>query len=119
RSIEDFTRLMVGFRRVYNITKQIEKAENINPSSFVLDEEKALFELYQAKQADFFDFMEKREYDNALACLIGFKETIDNFFDKVFVMDKDEAIKANRLALLTTIKNMFLTFADFSKIRFE
>ncbi|MHB8110983.1 MAG: glycine--tRNA ligase subunit beta [Syntrophorhabdaceae bacterium] len=119
RSIEDFTRLMVGFRRVYNITKQIETAEDINQSALVLDEEKALFELYQAKKDGFFDFMGKRAYDDALAVLIGFKETVDNFFDKVFVMDNDEAVKTNRLALLTHIKNMFMTFADFSKIRFE
>ena len=63
--------------------------------------------------------MGKRSYDEALDILVGFKETIDNFFDKVFVMDKDEAVKTNRLALLTHIKNMFLTFADFSKIHFE
>ena len=34
-------------------------------------------------------------------------------------MDKDEAVKNNRLAVLTKIKDMFLTFADFSKIRIE
>jgi glycyl-tRNA synthetase beta chain len=119
RSIEDFTRLMVGFRRVYNITKQIEIPEDINQSAFMLDEERALFELYQAKKDEFLDFMGKRAYDDALAVLMGFKETVDNFFDKVFVMDNNEAVKTNRLALLTHIKNMFMTFADFSKIRFE
>ena len=119
RSIEDFERLMVGFRRVFNITKQITEDMAIDPALLVLNEEKELFDLYEAKKGAFFDLMGKRGYDDALAVLISFKETIDNFFDKVFVMDKDESVKHNRLALLANIKNMFLTFADFSKIRFE
>lgn len=119
RSIEDFERLMVGFRRVFNITKQITGETAIDPGLLVLNEEKELFSLYEAKKGAFFDLMGKRGYDDALAILISFKETIDNFFDKVFVMDKDEAVKQNRLALLAHIKNMFLTYADFSKIRFE
>jgi glycyl-tRNA synthetase beta chain len=119
RSIEDFERLMVGFRRVYNITKQIDQEMTVDPALLILEEEKQLFDLYGAKKDIFYALMAKRDYDEALSVLVGFKETIDNFFDKVFVMDKDEAVKTNRLALLTHIKNMFLTFADFSKIRFE
>ncbi len=119
RSMEDFERLMVGFRRVFNITKQITEETIIDPALLVLNEEKELFNLYEAKKGTFFELMGKRGYDEALAILISFKETVDNFFDKVFVMDKDEAVKRNRLALLAHIKNMFLTFADFSKIRFE
>ncbi len=119
RSMEDFQRLMVGFRRVYNITKQITGAAPVDPAVLFLDEEKELFRLYSAKKDTFFSHVKERDYDNALALLVGFKETIDNFFDKVFVMDKDETVKTNRLALLTHIKDMFLTFADFSKIHFE
>lgn len=119
RSMQDFERLMVGFRRVFNITKQLSGDTAIDPSLLVLNEERELFSLYEGKKDIFFDLMGKRRYAEALAVLVGFKETIDNFFDKVFVMDKDEAVKTNRLALLTHIKNMFLTFADFSKIRFE
>jgi glycyl-tRNA synthetase beta chain len=107
RSMEDFKRLMVT------------DAGPVNPANLVLDEEKDLFALYSEKNDAFLGHMKERDYDNALAILVGFKETIDNFFDKVFVMDKDETIKANRLALLTHIKHMFLTFADFSKIHFE
>ncbi|NLT24740.1 MAG: glycine--tRNA ligase subunit beta [Syntrophorhabdus sp.] len=118
-SMDDFERLMVGFRRVFNITKQIAEDTAVDPALLVLEEEKRLFELCATRKDAFHGLMEKRDYDGALAVLVGFKETIDNFFDKVFVMDKDEAVKSNRLALLTHLRNMFLTFADFSKIRFE
>ena len=65
----------------------------------------------------FFDFMHEKKYDDALSILVGFKEAIDDFFDKVFVMDKDVAIKNNRLGLLKKIKDMFMMFGDFSKIQ--
>lgn len=119
KSVEDFARLMVGFRRVFNITKQITDNLIVTPSLFVFDEEKALYELYESKREVFLKLMEEKKYADSLAVLVGFKETIDNYFDKVFVMDDDEAIRNNRLGALKKIKDMFLTFADFSKIRIE
>jgi glycyl-tRNA synthetase beta chain len=41
---------------------------------------------------------------------------VNNFFDKVLVMDKNEEIKQNRLALLKAIWTVALTMADFSKL---
>jgi glycyl-tRNA synthetase beta chain len=119
RSIRDFERLMVGFKRVFNITKQLVEDHDVNPSLFKLKEEEALYNLYESKKESFFTLMNARKYDDALSVLVGFKETIDNFFDKVFVMDENEAIRNNRLALLKKIKDMFLRYGDFSKIRIE
>ena len=118
-SIEDFRRLMVGFKRVYNITKALTGGEQIDPSLFEQAEERALFALFEEKKGLFRQAMEKRDYRDAIAVLVGFKETIDNYFDKVFVMVEDGKVKANRLALLAAIKDMFLQYGDFSKIRVE
>ncbi|OGH99879.1 MAG: glycine--tRNA ligase subunit beta [Candidatus Melainabacteria bacterium GWF2_37_15] len=41
---------------------------------------------------------------------------IEKFFDDVLVMDKDEAIKQNRLNLLGFLNERFMQIADFSKI---
>ena len=41
---------------------------------------------------------------------------INNFFDNVMVMDKDEQIKNNRLALLKNIDTLIKSTADFGKI---
>lgn len=119
RSIADFQRLMVGFKRVFNITKQLSGDERVDPSLLEQKEEKDLFELYEEKKDAFQTAINSRSYPEALAILVGFKETIDNYFDKVFVMVEDERLKTNRLRLLTKIKDMFLTFGDFSKIRVE
>ncbi|MBR3604558.1 MAG: hypothetical protein IKL52_00845, partial [Candidatus Gastranaerophilales bacterium] len=41
---------------------------------------------------------------------------IVEFFDKVLVMDKDEKIKNNRIALLNKLKEKFSVVCDFEKL---
>ena len=41
---------------------------------------------------------------------------VTKFFDDVLVMDKDEKIKNNRLALLKSLKNKYIILTDFSKL---
>lgn len=119
KSLEDFKKLMVGFKRAFNITKAITEDREIDASLFKETEEQILFALYESQEKVFFAFIAERKYEDALSILVGFKATIDSYFDKVFVMDKDEAIRNNRLALLKKIKDMFLLYGDFSKIRIE
>ena len=40
----------------------------------------------------------------------------NKFFDDVLVMDKDEKVKNNRLALLNELKNKYIMLTDFTKI---
>lgn len=119
KSIEDFQKLLVGFKRAYNITKQVDRDGEVEPLLFREREEEELFRVYAAKKDEFFSAMGDKRYDDAISILVSFKEGIDRYFDKVFVMDKDDAIKNNRLALLKKIKDMFLAYGDFSKIRIE
>ena len=119
KSLDDFQRLMVGFRRVFNITKQLSGDMAVEKRRFVLPEEEALFAMYETRKEEYLNALSCRDYGEATAILVGFKETIDAFFEKVFVMDKDEGVKNNRLALLKSVKDMFLAFGDFSKIRVE
>ena len=109
---------MIGFKRVYNITKGLTDTE-IDTGLLAEGEEQNLFQLYSAQKTPFLAAMNAREYEAGLAMLVGFKETIDRYFDKVFVMVEDERVKTNRLALLTKIKDLFVTYGDFSKIRVE
>lgn len=119
KTMKDFERLMIGFKRVYNITKTVSDELTVNPALFGEPEEERLYKLYESTRAPYSTFMKRKDYDEALSLLVGFKETIDNYFDKVFVMVKDDAIRMNRLALLKKVKDMFLQFGDFSKIRIE
>ena len=53
-------------------------------------------------------------YDKGFAALSKLKQPVDAFFDGVMVMDKDAAIRNNRLALLSRIRELFLGAADIS-----
>ena len=57
----------------------------------------------------------------SLSCIDALTELskpIDAFFDGVLVMDKDEAVKNNRLGLLKSIDETVNCVADFTKIVF-
>jgi len=49
--------------------------------------------------------------------LISLNPYIEKFFENVLVMDNDEQVKNNRLALLTILKEKYEKIADFSKIQ--
>jgi glycyl-tRNA synthetase beta chain len=48
--------------------------------------------------------------------LASLREPVDDFFEKILVMAKDEKIRFNRLSLLEKISRLFYEMADFSKI---
>ena len=60
-----------------------------------------------------------KEYNKALDAFASIKPLVDNLFDNVMIMDKDEAVKANRLGLLKQIYDTMLTICDLSKIVYK
>jgi len=56
------------------------------------------------------------DYNKYLSDLIAINPVVTKFFDDVLVMDKDEKVKNNRLALLTELKNKYTILTDFSKL---
>lgn len=59
----------------------------------------------------------QRRYTEALALLAALRGPVDAFFDKVMVMDEDPALRANRLALLEAMRELFLSTADLSLLK--
>lgn len=57
------------------------------------------------------------EYGSLLKLLASLKEPVDAFFDQVMVMVDDEAIKANRLALLARLQDLLQGVADISLLQ--
>jgi glycyl-tRNA synthetase beta chain len=56
------------------------------------------------------------EYSAALNSLAALRAPVDAFFDDVMVMDPDAALRANRLALLGTLRELFAGIADLSRL---
>lgn len=100
-------KLIENANRVLRILK--EEAGEVKPELFVEDAEKAL---YQAVQSVNFD----GDYAKYLKDLTQINPVVTKFFDDVLVMDKDEKIKNNRLALLNSLKNKYIILTDFSKL---
>lgn len=101
-------KLIENANRVLRILKD-DTIANVNSELFVLDAEKALYnEIQKIKFAG--------NYNEYLQALTSANPTVTKFFDDVLVMDKDEKIKNNRLALLNELKNKYIMLTDFSKL---
>lgn len=114
----EFEPLMVSFKRVMNIIPPDFRGEVIE-ELLRENEEKNLFTAYLDIREKVLQAEVDIEYENAFIFMSGLKQYVDLFFDKVLVMDKDEALKNNRLGLLNNLKSLFLTLADFTQIVVE
>jgi glycyl-tRNA synthetase beta chain len=68
-------------------------------------------------QAELAPLFAAGDYQAALTRLAALREPVDTFFNEVMVMADDEALKANRLALLNNLRNLFLQVADISLLQ--
>lgn len=116
RGEEAFSVLAASFKRIRNIIKD-NSATDVNEALLVEDAEKELASVFGQLAAEVLPMLEAREYDGALAAMLALKAPVDTFFDKVMVMDEDEAVRANRLNLLTAIASLFLQVGDISKMQ--
>ena len=60
--------------------------------------------------------LEADDYPAALAELASLRKPVDMFFERIMVMDEDEALRANRLRLLNRFVAVFENVADFGKM---
>ena len=80
------------------------------------DAELKLYEMLSKREKIIKAHLASKSFDMVIAELAGFADSINYFFEKVLVMDKDEAIKQNRLNLVKSCTELYYLFADFSKI---
>jgi glycyl-tRNA synthetase beta chain len=60
--------------------------------------------------------MREKGYEQALNALVRIKPSIDAFFAAVMVNAEDKGLRNNRLSLLKEVDDLFMSFADFSRI---
>lgn len=104
-----------AFVRVANLAKKAESAE-VSAELFQTDAERTLFAAYEKAAAAVEADIASEAYAEAIRALAALAAPIDAFFADVMVMDKDEAIKNNRLGLLKSIDAIVGRVADFTKI---
>jgi len=119
RNLENAASLAAANKRIRNILKKIDADDigKVDSGLFKENAEKTLFTALEAISDEVENFYANNEYEKALHKLAGLRQPVDTFFDDVMVMDKDEKLKANRLALLSRIDSLFMQVADFSRLQ--
>lgn len=110
--------LAAANKRIANILKKTSEASGgqVRESGFAEPAERALWESLQAMEARVVPLVTNRAYAPALRELAKLRDVVDRFFDSVMVMTEDADTRANRLALLSRLRNLFLTIADLSRL---
>lgn len=100
-----FESLAVAFKRAHNITKDVaSSAAAISPALFDHDAERALATAFDGMKARIDEATSKGHYGEALRLVATeLRGPIDTFFEQVFVMVDDAAVRTNRLLLLARI----------------
>ena len=112
---EDFEPLAVAFKRVGNIIKGgVDQA--VDAGRFEAPCEGALWSALQQVQGTVAAATAAGRYGEALQAIAALRAPVDAFFDGVMVMAKEDAVRNNRLALLTGVAALFQGIADFSRI---
>ena len=105
----DFAKMNEAANRIIRICKDYQTEQLPNKALFNNSSETQLMECTISIDET------KLNYKELFTALSKAIPAIDEFFENVLVMDKDEKIKENRLALLYNIKKKFDKIADFSK----
>jgi glycyl-tRNA synthetase beta chain len=118
RRSKNFEPLTVSFKRIRKILEKANLKDGlvVDPELFESDAERELFAA--GREAAVKVQAEKRagRYEQALDRIAGLRKSVDRFFEEVMVMAEDEAVRKNRLALLSEQLREFTTIADFSEI---
>ncbi|ESZ29863.1 glycine--tRNA ligase subunit beta [Mesorhizobium sp. L2C084A000] len=118
---EDGKNLLAGTKRAANILAAEEKkktvvAETVESALLREDAEKSLFAAVNQAEKQAGEAIQNDDFSAALLALSVLREPVDSFFEHVLVNDEDQAVRANRLALLARIRAATGQVADFSKI---
>ncbi|MDR3496669.1 MAG: glycine--tRNA ligase subunit beta [Ancalomicrobiaceae bacterium] len=119
---EDGRNLVAGYVRAANILKAEEKKSGeafvgaVDAGLLTEDAEIALEQAIVAATPDVEAALVREDFAAAMQALSRLRAPVDVFFDKILVNAPDEAVRRNRLRLLTHIRAACHRLADFSKI---
>lgn len=121
-SSADGQNLLAGYKRATNILAAEEKkdgrtyAASLQQDALKLPEETALAFAVDAVHAAVSNHVAKDDFRGAMAELATLRAPVDAFFTAVLVNDADPDVRANRLNLLSRLRDTMHLVADFSKI---
>ena len=114
--IDENVELVQAYTRMYNLVKDVEYT-GVNSDLLKEDAEKALFEAACKASGASLAAWEAGDYAAVVAVPATLVPTINQFFEDVMVMDKDEAIKTNRLQLVRLAYSVMAIIGDISALK--
>jgi glycyl-tRNA synthetase beta chain len=120
RALPEATALAAANKRVQNILAKQGRdiaVAAVDASLFSADAETNLFQLISTLTSTVAALTQNREYTSALTKLAALKDSVDNFFEDVMVMDDDMAVRTNRVNLLRALNQQFIQIADISLLQ--
>ncbi|HEV8016550.1 MAG TPA: glycine--tRNA ligase subunit beta [Stellaceae bacterium] len=119
---EDGANLLVAYRRASNIVRieegkdKARYADPPDPARFKEPAETVLAQRLADATGESTRALEGENFAGAMAALARLRHPVDEFFNKVTVNTDDRELRANRLRLLSQIRDTLNRVADFSKI---
>ncbi len=117
QTLPESSSLAAANKRVSNILKKEEKNnahKKINETLFEGNAEKVLYQTLISREKIVNNLYQNSDYTGALTELSTLKDPVDQFFNDVMIMAKDEKVRQNRLALLGSIRALLSKVADIS-----
>lgn len=117
---EQFKTSQEALVRVLNLEDKVEdKNHKVNPSLFQTDSEKGLYDAVQEIEADYRADLEVQNSEKALQLLANLSADIHAFFDHNMIMDDNDEVRKNRLAIIHELSVLILQYADLRKIAWK
>jgi glycyl-tRNA synthetase beta chain len=105
-------------KRIANILKKASLTAEaaVNPGALTEDAERQLHRTLSEIRAPVEDAAAQRRYAHSLKALVALRAPVDDFFERVMVMDDDIERRNNRLALLRDVQRLLSGVADLSRL---
>ena len=114
--IDENVELVQAFTRMYNLVKDVTYT-GVDESLLKEDAERTLYEAATKASEASIDAWDNNDYDAVVAVPATLVPAINTFFEDVMVMDKDEAIKVNRLQLVRLAYSVMAIIGDISALK--
>ena len=115
---DELVEMLTAFNRVSTLAQKSESSK-IDKGLLKEEAEINLYNEFKNTKEKVNNLLKDKKYSEALDSFASLRQSIDNMFDSVMIMDKDESIKNNRLGLLKQIYDTMLSICDLSKIVYK
>ena len=115
---DELVEMLTAFNRVSTLAQKA-ISNDVNEELLKEEAEINLYKEFNNTKVKVEELLKDKKYSEALDSFASLRPSIDSMFDSVMVMDKDEAIKNNRLGLLKQIYDTMLCICDLSKIVYK